>query len=293
MKKIKVLNIVLVWGIIFSILFLFQQSGYADEKQPLVKKIDHVLIAPTDILGLINFFNEVLQLPVAWKYRSYGDFSSCGFYTGNSNIEIIKIDSIRTGTGIGGIAFEPNGTTGEIVKRMIQRNISFKAPVFHEDPKFKKEIKKKNTWTTTDILNILPGSLIFFCEYHVDSKKIESWKKYLQTKLDKRNGGPFGIEYVSEIRLRLDEIRIEYWRNLLSPVNENTNSLVFMLGSGPTIRLVKSNNNCIDAIRFKVRSLDVALKYLKKCQIFGKLKIASISTNPDKTYGILFEFSEI
>ncbi len=293
MKKIKVLNVVFVWGIIFSLLFLSQQAVSADKKQSLVKKIDHVLIAPTDIPGLINFFNEVLQLPVAWKYRSYGNFSSGGFYSGNANIEIIKIDAIRTGTGIGGIAFEPNGTTGEIVERMTQRNISFKAPVFHEDPKFKKKMKKENTWTTTDIINILPGSSIFLCEYHADSKKMASWKRHLQTKLDERNGGPLGIEYLSEIRLRLDESRIEDWRNLLAPVNEDTNNHVFVLGTGAAIRLVKSNDNCIDAIRFKVRSLDVALKYLKKCKIVGKIKIASISTNPDKTYGVLFEFSEI
>lgn len=293
MKIIKVLKVVLVWGIIFSLLFLSQQAVYADEKQSLVKKIDHVLIAPTNIPGLINFFNEVLQLPVAWKYRSYGYFSSAGFYSGNTNIEIIKIDAIKTGTGIGGIAFEPNGTTGEVMERMIQRNILFKTPVFHEDPKFKKEIKKKNTWTTTDIINILPDTLVFFCEYHAGSEKMESWKKYLQTKLDERNGGPLGIEYMSEIRLRLNESRIEDWRNLLFPVNKDTNNHAFVLGTGPAIRLVKSNDNCIDAIRFKVQSLDVALKYLKKCKIFGKIEIASISTNPDKTYGVLFEFSEI
>lgn len=293
MKKIKVLNVVFVWRIIFSLLLFSQQVVYAYEKQPLVKKIDHVLIAPTDIPGLIDFFNEVLQLPVAWEYRSYGEFSSGGFYSGNANIEIIKIDAIRTGTGLGGIAFEPNGTTGKVVERMIQRNIPFKSPVFHEDPKFKKEVKKENTWTTTDLINILPGSLIFFCEYHVENKKMESWKKYLQTKLEEQNGGPLGIESVSEIRLRLNESRIGDWRRLLSPVNENTNSHVFMLGSGPAIRFVKSNDNCIYAIRFKVRSLDVALKYLKKCKIVGKIENASLSTNPDKTYGVLFEFSEI
>lgn len=293
MKKIKVLNVVLVWGIILSLLFLSQQAIYANEKQSLVKKIDHVLIAPTDIPGLINFFNEILKLPVAWEYRSYGYFSSAGFYAGNANIEIIKIDTIKTGTGIGGIAFEPDGTTGEVVDRMIQRSISFEAPVFHEDPKFKKEMKKKNTWTTTDITNILPGSLVFFCEYHADSEKMESWKKYLQIKLDERNGGPLGIESVSEIRLGLNETRIEDWKNLLAPVSDNANNHVFALGTGPAIRLVKSNDNSIDAIRFKVKSLDVALKHLKKCKMFGKRGMASISTNPDKTYGVLFEFSEI
>lgn len=251
------------------------------------------MIVPENIPGLITFFTEVLQLPVAWKYRSYGDFSSAGFYAGNVNLEIIELKGLHTKTNIGGIAFEPNGTTDEIINEMTQRKILFKEPVLHEDPEFNKKTKKKNTWTTTDLKNILPGSLIFFCEYHADSQKMESWKNYLQTKLDEQNGGPLGIEYVNEISLMIDnKKRLKDWKNLLSPVNNSPNNLLFEMGSGPAIKIVKANNNYIKSIKFKVRSMDAVFKYLKQYEIFGKKKEDVISTNPDKTYGVLFEFSE-
>jgi len=269
-------------------------DSHSDSEKGIVNRIDHVLIVPENPSKFFSFLSEELQLPIVWNYQSFGDFSTGGVFSGNVNLEVLHHNGLEAETSIGGIAFEPLGTTEETITQMDQRKIKYKEPVFNGKPVVNNgKVDKRKCWTTTDIENILPGSWIFFCEYYFDKAKRQLRNKERKELLEERNGGPLGIEYVSEISLMVDsENRMKDWRNLLAPVNEKTN-YVFEIGDGPTIRFVKSDRNCIYAIRFHVKSIETVRSYLVGNKIIGNGDVDVITTNPDKTYGVLFEFSEL
>lgn len=261
-------------------------TSYGTDKQSadikgIIKYIDHIMIISEDAEKLKYFLSNVFQLPEAWPYKQFYDFNSGGVFAGNVYIESTDNKKYMTEARISGFAFEPEGTTEQIMAEMNRRNI----------PNNLQE--KHDAYTTINITNILPGSWIFFCEYSINKGKRKAQKERQQLKLKEQNGGPLGIEYVSEIRLMIDnENRIKDFRDLLAPIKEKKNYL-FEFGAGPSLRFIKSDKNCIYAIRFHVKSIDKVRNYLVNNKIIGNEDDVVVATNPNKTYGVLFEFSEI
>jgi len=55
---------------------------------------------------------------------------------------------------------------------------------------------------------------------------------------------------------------------------------------------VESDKDYIHSIKIKVKSLDNAREFLSSRGLLGQDKKHSITLNPDKTFGILFEILE-
>ena len=241
--------------------------------------------------GLYDLLTGVFQLPAAWKYRSYGIFASGAAFAGNVNLEAADFTDpgIKTGSRITGIAFEPAGTTGEAVLSLKKRNIPHDPP----QPFFSGQgEKRQKSWTTTGITGILPGTLVFLCEYHYPAEEFAGYKNMLKTALGKSQGGPLGIQYVSSITLMVKNKKqaLKKWQNLLDPAAVAKD--YFTIGEGPAICLVEGDTDQIRSITFKVRSVKTAREFLKSKNLLGKSDGTSVFTDPVKTFDILFTFSE-
>jgi hypothetical protein len=285
-------------GIILSFLlcqaFLCQDAA---KKVPrIVEQVDHILLVPDNPRGLFDFFAQELKLPVAWPFREYGQFASGGVFAGNVNLEaaIFSGSSVNPQTKIVGIAFEPSGSTEEVVRELDRRRIAHLEPQpFEVEP----EGNKMKLWTNTILEDMLPGSFVFICEYHIYkiyNTEPSALRNQLKEAMNKIDGGPLGIEYVSEVAIKVKERDkvLERWKTFLGP-DERFQDGCFDLGKGPKIRFLKSDTNCIDSLRIKVKSLEKAYGFLSSRGMVGKKNERRIIADPPKTFGILFEFVEI
>jgi hypothetical protein len=285
-------------GIILSFLlcqaFLCQDAA---KKVPrIVEQVDHILLVPDNPRGLFDFFTQELNLPVAWPFREYGQFASGGVFAGNVNLEaaVFSGGPVNPQAKIVGIAFEPSGPTEEVVKELDRRQIAHLEPQPYE---MGLEGNKMKMWTNTILEDMLPGSFIFICEYHIykiHNTDPSAVRNQLREALRKIDGGPLGIEYVSEVAIKVKERAkvLERWKDFFEP-NEQIQDGCFHLGKGPNIRFLKSDSNCIYSLRIRIKSLEKAYGFLSSRGMVDRKNEHRIITNPNKTFGILFEFVEI
>ena len=222
--------------------------------------------------------------------RQYSGFASGGVSAGNVNLEALVFNPARidTPSKIIGIAFEPEGSTEQILAALDQRDIVHSQP---EPFEMGSGEKKPKLWTTMRLPDMLPGSLIFFCEYHFYnvSKRRES----LDKKLENIQGGPTGLVKLDEIVIKIKDMTsaLTRWQSLLSP-HPMTEDHLFAVGKGPAIRFVKGDSDCVSSLKFKVRSLNQARDFLAQKGILGEVDATKIKTDPSMFWDLLFEFSE-
>jgi hypothetical protein len=286
---------------ITSPLLICQSSGLKKaekECNSVVKQVDHIMLAPDNPQELFEFLTQELKLPIAWPYRKYESFASGGIFAGNVNLEPVffqqKHESLKTPTKIIGMAFEPSAPTEKILQELDLRKIPYMKP---EIMALGPEGSKMKIATNTILKDMLPGSYIFICEHHIYklfNTDLPTMRKKWQNDLMKVNGGPLGIEYVCEIKIKIKNKAEAFkkWKNLLKPC-ECIQDGCSKLGNGPSLIFLDSEQECIYSLKIKVRSLEKACNYLSsKGLILAKNK-HTVTANPEKTFGILFEFTEI
>jgi hypothetical protein len=277
---------------IFIMALFFSDASSMTENSWVVKRIDHILLAPEDPRGLYDFMTQELKLPVAWAFREYEGFASGGVFFGNVNLEalVMNRDNLSTQSKIAGIAFEPAGPTDEVIEELKRRQIAYDEPRTYE---FGPEQSKIKMWTTTILTDFFQGSVVFICEYHPGIFNPPAWRNTLQKQLEEIKGGSLGIEYVKEVELQVSdkEKALQKWQNLLSSYIVSPDGC-FAVGDGPRLCMVESDKDSIHSIRIKVKSLDKAREFLSSRGLLGQDKKDSITLNTHKTYGILFEIFE-
>lgn len=267
--------------ILFYIVFVFV-AGCNDffEEERIIRKVDHVMIVTKEAEELKAFMSNILQLPESWPYMYMNGFYTGGVFAGNLRIEAADSDTYISENVIGGVALEPFVTGDEIIEMLNSRNIKNEVLEVHDQ------------YRTININNILPGSWIFICEYFIEKEKRD--KKWAKEKamLEDINGGPLGISGVGEIKIAVDRRdRMINWIKLFFPYVLQKEKY-FKIDDGPAISFSITDKNYIKSIRFDVKSLSTARNYLIANNILGRDDKNIVSTDPIKTYGVLFEFSE-
>lgn len=283
---------VAVFSLFFISTVLVVRAGHLTESGSVVKRIDHILLTPEDPHGLFDFLTEELKLPTAWAFREYEGFASGGVFFGNVNLEAIVMNkgSLTSPSKIAGVAFEPAGPTGKVLEEIKRRQIAHDEPRTYE---FGPEKSKIKMWTTTILKDFLPGSVVFICEYHPGLFNPLAWRDTLKKRLKEIKGGPLGIETIKEIEIRVADREnvLQKWQNLLSPHLFSSDGC-FALGDGPRLCIVESDKDYIHSIKIIVKSLDNAREFLLSRGLLEQDKMHSITLNPVKTFGILFEILE-
>lgn len=243
----------------------------ADAAPPLIRQIDHVLIASPEGKKLFSLLADTFQLPVAWPWAYYGTFASGGISMGNVNLEIFQSSTRETrethGTPARILGFaldpEPLRTT---LPALDARGITHGKPV----PFRSRQPDGSNAirWTTVSLPFVSSEAVnIFLCEYTHD---VPSRRRVLHNQLQTRSGGPLTLLQVREVVYGTPQPQRlqERWQTLLKPLTTSATG-AWTIGSGPALRVVAADRDGIRGMEIQVRSLPEARRVLQQQGLLG------------------------
>ena len=225
-----------------------------------IRRVDHIVIDSDTPEALFRLFSEQFELPLGFPYKSYGTFSSGGVGFGNVILEFIHAQGLHP--GLAGVAFEP--ATIEEASSMLDAlgvKHDLAKPVYQPDSSGGKRLG----WTTMELGLAADG--FFLCKYNMS---VEPRRTRIRQELDARNGGPLGVDSVSEVVVGVRDLEAaeNQLRSLLGPPSQGESSL-WAVGAGPAIRLVNDKQDHLKEVRVKVHSLQRARAYLKEQGLLG------------------------
>jgi hypothetical protein len=274
----------IVCPILLSLVFTvkFPAAGQSTQAAHLpphvwVRQIDHILIGSDEPEQLFRLFSEKLGLPVAWPFRSYGQFSSGGVGFGNVNIELIGSEHRQS--GLTGVALEPTSLSEILSGLDAQLKHGAPAPFSQKDSSGAERL----LWTTVNMTNLPPAGTVFFCKYNFDT---DERRAPIKRELESHGGGPLGIESVKELVIGVKDVAAAQhdWSILLGPVPPSQEPL-WQIGTGPAIGLVAAQQDHLMLLRVKVKSLERARAFLKAENLLGLDAGHEISLDPSHVAG--------
>jgi hypothetical protein len=239
-------------------------------------------------------FTKELGLPVAWPLVDYGPFKSGGVSFGNVNMEVLSCPEamregsmIPAGTGIVGIAFQPSGPLESTVSVL-------DAGTVPHGPVLPFSVVENRTpvtlWKNLEITGIMPGSLVFYCEYTFRDQA--GFRHQMEQMLAAANGGAPGITGLKEITIEYADPSVpEKWQQIL-PEAAGGGAGQLNGGNGVIIHLKKSDRNRISSITLKIPSLEQAKAVLVEKGLMGAESGAKVSMNPDALNGLMVYLAE-
>jgi len=254
-----------------------------------VNKIEHFFASSPKAEKLFEFFSKELELPVVWKYQSWGDFASGGVTLGNVAFELVTFKGADT-TSFNGIALEPRHHMEEFEKELDKLGIA-------HDTIDNSNVSKDSTgaltgWSLSTPKDLLPYEAnLFVCDYKKRQRVADNRKKGAD-KLKETNGGGLGVILMKEIVVATPEFKKydERFAKLPGVVKEKDG--LFLFSDGPALRLEQDHKNWIAKIVIKVRSLKNAKTFLESKNQLGKVKANSIFILPAAIDGLAIELVE-
>jgi hypothetical protein len=125
----------------------------------------------------------------------------------------------------------------------------------------------------------------FFCEWNAFD--IHEARNRADEELRRREGGPLGVERISEIVVGASDFEGERqrWQTLLDPGQPTAEGL-WPLGDGPAIRLFPDSEDRIQALTWEVTSLDRATDYLRTEHMLGQANGDTVGIATDAVQGL-------
>jgi len=237
---------------------------------PFLTRVDHCFVESNDAEQLFGFCKDKLQLPEVWPFARYGAFASGGLSLGNVVLEFVTFQAASgaaPGTAFRGIAFEPMADADAAVLELNRRHIPHGEP---EPYKFKQDGRERVGWVTIGLTDMLPANAyIFICDYK-DRERIVAGQVAAGQELNRRDGGPSGIDSLKEIVVAVTSVEeaAQKWERLLQASASGVDPL-FALGSGPQIRLVRAESEGIQSVLLRVKSKARAERFLVENQMAG------------------------
>ena len=247
--------------------------------QVLVRQIDHILIGSNEPEQLFRLFCEKLGLPVAWPFRSYGQFSSGGVGLGNVNIELIGSEHRQS--GLTAVALEPTASLSEVLSRLDAQGLKHGAPAPFSQKDSSGAVRL--LWTTVNVTTLSPAGTVFFCKYNFD---VDERRARINRELQSHGAGPLGIESVMELVIGVKDMAAARhdWSILLGQSRQAKKPL-WQIGTGPAIRLVAAQEDHFVLLHLKVKSLERARAFLKGQNLLGVDGEHEISIDPTHIAG--------
>ncbi len=285
-RKVHIIILLLVFSLKFPSLNL--QSQITDRHtRNIIRQVDHILIPTYGADSLYSLFTNILQLPVVHPYNPLSkEFRSGIVCVGNVNLEVISLkqddDSIPPFLAkLGSIAFEPDNFP-TCLQELKSRGIDYAGPFPHEETD--SVGKKKILWTNVGLPTLRGGFSVFLCEYNFD---VSIRRQLCRQELMRRSGGTIGLQKVIEIiigRKDFDDA-IGQWQRVLDP-RKSVSPGYWRIGDGPAIHLVQAEENGIQRLIVKVRSLKKAKSFLEQNDMLGTYSKNEIKINSGRVQGL-------
>lgn len=266
-------------------IFILTSFLYCTSSIAQFDKIDHLYISSSKAQTLYNSFKD-FQLPIAWSYQDFGNFSSGAFSLGNAAIEFVSFKD-TSHTEFAGIALQPHQSAEKIVATLDSLKI------LHDSIEpFTFDLNngaKDTAWETVALKNILPDDInLFICDYKHREEVYKQIKKIADS-LIILHGGKLGIINLKLIVVGCNNPALT--SNTLSKLpglTTETNSL-FKFSGGPSIQLINSNIVGINKIVIRINSIDNAKTYLQSKNMLGKVTGNSLFISPQAVDGLIIE----
>jgi hypothetical protein len=263
--------------------------GVVNTVEAQVKKIEHFFASSPKAEKLFQFFSQELELPVVWKYQSWGDFASGGVTLGNVAFELVTFKGADT-TSFNGIALEPVHPMEEFEKELDRLGIAH--DTIDNSNVFKDSTGVVNGWSLFTPKDLLPNEAnLFVCDYKKKQRVADSRKKAAD-KLKEINGGGLGVLYLKEIVVSTTNFKKYDEQFAKLPGITKQQSGVFSFSEGPGLRLQQDAKNFIPKIVIVVKSLKNARAFLESKKLLGKVNANSIFILPETMDGLQIELVE-
>ena len=269
-----------------------RRSQAAAVSQP-IRQIDHIMIRTGDPRELYAFFAETLQLPIAWPMTSpRPGVMTGGVGFGNVNIEAIQFPGqTDPRPRLIGVALEPLALDESLIE-LDRRGLTSgeRRPLIATGP----DGSRRTLWTNVTLRQFSDSDSpadatihIFLSEYSATYVNVDERRARLRAQLVNRGGGPLGVVDVKEVVIGAVDVEMarRLWRRLLGPTPSATPD-TWQIGSGPAVRLVPANENCVQALLIRVSSLERAKAFLREKQLLGVDAAGQVTMEPSKVGGL-------
>ncbi|QNA45347.1 hypothetical protein [Lacibacter sediminis] len=257
--------------------------------QSQVNKIEHFFASSPKAETLFQFFSQQLELPVVWKYQTWGDFASGGVTLGNVAFELVTFKGADT-TSFNGIALEPTYHMEEFQKDLDKVGIA-------HDTIDNSNVSTDSSgtlrgWSLFTPKDVLPNEAnLFVCDYKERQRIIDNRKK-ASDKLLATNGGGLGVVSLKEIVVSTTDFKKYDEQFAKLPGVKKVKNGLFSFSDGPDLRLQADGKNYIPKIVIKVHSLKKAKAFLESKKVLGKVNANSIFILPEAMDGLQIELVE-
>jgi hypothetical protein len=128
---------------------------------------------------------------------------------------------------------------------------------------------------------------ISLSEYSPTYVNVDERRARLRAQLVNSGGGPLGVVDVKEVVIGAVDVEMarRSWRRLLDPTPSATPD-TWQIGSGPAVRLVPANENCVQALLIRGSSLQRARTFLREKQLLGIDAAGQVTIEPSKVGGL-------
>lgn len=261
------------------------------QPEPVIQKVDHVVMLSNDPHQLFTLLTGTLGLPVAWPFAEYPGFASGGVQMGNVNIETIHFAEgsplpypgsppvYRDGrdASLFGIVLEPYSlpTLSDVLRA---RGALPGAP---SDQMGEYEGHPVRLWTNMFLQALgLDSYVVYTCEYSPGYKALLSQHRATPPL------GNIGLLSIREIVVGAKDLpaTLHAWDRLLAPVRSVESR--YEIGSGPALRFVEATDNRIISLVLEVGSLQTARSVLEQAGLLGSVSENEISIDPSRVQAL-------
>jgi hypothetical protein len=257
--------------------------------QAQANKIEHFFVSSPRAEKLFEFFSKELELPVVWKFQSWGDFASGGVTLGNVAFELVTFKGADT-TSFNGIALEPRHHMEEFEKELDKLGIAH--DTIDNSNVSKDSAGALRGWSLFTPKGLLPSEAnLFVCDYKSRQRVIDN-RKAATDELKEINGGGLGVLLMKEVVIATSDFKKydEQFAKLPGVLKEENG--LFLFSEGPGLRLEQDQKNWISKIVIKVNSLKRAKVFLESKKLLGKINTRSIFILPAAVDGLQIELVE-
>jgi hypothetical protein len=250
---------------------------------PLISRISVLSIHVRDTIthdSVFHFLTDRLGLAVEYYPVKWGERKYAGVFAGNMYLEPcgpysnFSYVSTNFRAIFFGLNCESERAISSLAEDLTGRNI---------------KINKGETIEVTDTI-MMTQNIYFNIASGSGPNKVR--EDSLRSVIAENTKNTPGIESIKEIRVGyLDNRALARWRALIMP-SVLTEDGLWKINEDQSVRFVKSSIREVNAIVFKVKSLEVAKKWLAANNLSGEIRNDEIELDRSKVFGLSILLSE-
>jgi hypothetical protein len=254
--------------------------------EPVVSRIDHIVIESEDEQGFFDLLTKRLGLPVAWPMKHWGLVHEAGVAVGDTNIGCNhRLDpNAPAEPTIAAVAFDPVTDIASSIAELDRRGV----PHSELLPSGRLDVGDdplcspwNEGWTNALVFAATP--VAFICDYHhdCDARRAE------QRARSSHPTNALGIKGIKSVVVSTTDLEreSERWRSFLAPAKEPFPGR-FQFASGPALHLIPGDTDSYAGLELRVSSMKGAIARAAESGIKFAQTSRRLQIHPDEVMGL-------